>query len=104
MHRTRISACAGMTLWLAPLAAQAHGFGRLYNLPVPFWLYAWGAAAALLVSFVVVGFFVASPSPAEGGAGRDLGNTRLVQALRRFRLVAVLRALSVGALLLCIAT
>jgi hypothetical protein len=41
-----------------PLAppALAHGLGRPYNLPVPFWLYAWGAAAALLVSFVVAGY------------------------------------------------
>jgi hypothetical protein len=44
-----LGACAG---------ASAHSFGTIYNLPVPFWMYAYGAAGALLVSFVVVGFFV----------------------------------------------
>ena len=51
-----------------PGVAAAHGFGRLYNLPVPFWLYAWGATAALLVSFLLVLYFVARPvgaSPAH---------------------------------------
>jgi hypothetical protein len=38
--------------------ASAHSFGTIYNLPVPFWMYAYGAAAALIVSFVVVGYFV----------------------------------------------
>ena len=31
-----------------PSTAAAHSFGRMYNLPVPFWMYAYGAAAALL--------------------------------------------------------
>ncbi len=104
MPRNWALACAGATALLLPAAAHAHGFGRLYNLPVPFWLYAWGAAAALLVSFVVVGLFVASNAPAEGRATRDLADTRAVQAARRLRLVAILRVLSVAALLLCIAT
>jgi hypothetical protein len=54
----------GLTLPLAalsfPLRASAHGFGRLYNLPVPFWLYAWGASCALVLSFVVVAFFISA--------------------------------------------
>src|SRR5687767_6156312 len=103
MRKNWIPACAGMTV-LLPVAAHAHGFGRLYNLPVPFWLYAWGAAAALLVSFVIVGVFVAAPPPAEAAASRDLGNTRAVQVLRRLRFTAVLRALTVALLLLCLLT
>jgi hypothetical protein len=43
-----------------PAAAAAHGFGSLYNLPVPFWLYAWGAGGALLLSFLVIGYFTRS--------------------------------------------
>jgi hypothetical protein len=45
---------------LAPASAAAHGFGALYNLPVPFWLYAWGAGCALVLSFLVVGFFASA--------------------------------------------
>ena len=96
--------------WLAlltvtlPGAAHAHGFGRLYNLPVPFWLYAWGAAAALLVSFAVVGYFIASPAAAAPGRTRDLSQAPWVAALRRARLVPVLQGLSVLGLLLCVLT
>ncbi len=37
--------------------AQAHGFGQRYDLPVPLWLYLWGAAAAVAVSFLVMALF-----------------------------------------------
>ena len=29
---------------LAPTTAWAHSFGQLYNLPVPIWMYLWGAS------------------------------------------------------------
>lgn len=38
--------------------AMAHGFEERYDLPVPLWLYLYGSAAAVLLSFVVVGLFV----------------------------------------------
>lgn len=45
---------ACVALWpFLPLQVQAHSFGVVYNLPVPFWLYAWAAAAALLGSFLI---------------------------------------------------
>lgn len=40
-------------LALAPTLAQAHSFGRPYQLPMPYWMYIYGAMAALLLSFVV---------------------------------------------------
>jgi hypothetical protein len=42
----------------------AHGFGQRYDLPLPLSLYLFGAAAAVIVSFIVVGLFV------RGGASR----------------------------------
>lgn len=39
-------------------AAHAHGFGQRYDLPLPLSLYLVGAAAAIVVSFVIVGLFV----------------------------------------------
>jgi hypothetical protein len=44
-------------LGLAATAAEAHGFGRRYELPVPLWLYLGGAAAAVALSFAVVAGF-----------------------------------------------
>ena len=83
-----------------PLAASAHGFGRLYNLPVPFWLYAWAASAALLVSFLLALYFVRRPEGPEPEP-----TTRTIRSTGGWvRLKSVLQVLSVGLLVLCIAT
>lgn len=80
--------------------AGAHGFGRLYNLPVPFWLYAWAAGAALVLSFLLVAYFATQPPPAAQ-VKADLGHP-WPRGLRQVRLP--LQMLSVGLLLLCILT
>jgi hypothetical protein len=103
MHKNWIPAFAGMTA-LVPVLAHAHGFGRLYNLPVPFWLYAWGGAAVLLVSFAIVGIFATAPASGAPPASRDLNRAAWVGALRRVRLVSILRGVALAALLLSIAT
>lgn len=43
--------------------ALAHGFGERYDLPVPLWLYLWGAGAAVLLSFVVLAYFLRAAPP-----------------------------------------
>lgn len=86
----------------APATAQAHSFGKLYNLPVPFWMYVYGAAAALLLSFLIVGFFVSAGTEAKQTRERDL--PVLLNFLQRLRLLRVLKKLSVFALLLSILT
>ena len=85
-----------------PGVAAAHGFGRLYNLPVPFWLYAWGATAALLVSFLLVLYFVARPVGASAVTARDLTPRWHASGLRRA--LPLLKLFSALLLLLCIAT
>ena len=45
----------------APSVADAHSFGVVYSLPVPIWMYLYGAAATVIVSFLVVGFFIGAP-------------------------------------------
>lgn len=85
-----------------PATAQAHSFGKLYNLPVPFWMYVYGAAAALLLSFLVVGFFVSSGTEARQTRTRDLPLT--LKFLQRLRLIPAFKCLSVLMLLLCIFT
>lgn len=95
------AAVAGIALVL-PASAMAHGFGRLYNLPVPFWLYAWAASAALVLSFLLVAWFATRPAGAEQAASRDITHAAFGRVLRRAH--PVLRGLSVLLLLLCIAT
>ena len=56
----RLLALPAALLFLALTAspALAHGFGERYDLPVPLWLYITGAGAAVVLSFVVIGFFL----------------------------------------------
>jgi hypothetical protein len=46
--------------------AAAHGFGQRYDLPLPLSLYLFGAAAAVVVSFIIVGLFVRGGAPRAG--------------------------------------
>lgn len=79
-------------------AAHAHSFGRLYTLPVPFWLYLYAAVATLIVSFLLIGA-LASQQHAN-----QLPATRSAPWLSRAMQTALplLRGLSLGFLLLCI--
>lgn len=99
--RTRCFFGIGLLLGAVwPLAASAHGFGRLYNLPVPFWLYAWAASAALLVSFLLALYFVRRPEGPEPEP-----TTRTIRSTGGWvRLKPVVQVLSVGLLVLCMAT
>ncbi len=87
---------------LLPLPAIAHGFGRLYNLPVPLWLYGWGAAATLLVSFLVAALFISGSRVRGLGAEIDLSTGAAARVLRRLR--PWLQGAALALLLLCIAT
>jgi hypothetical protein len=55
---------------MTPGRLLAHGLGGRSDLPVPLWLAQYGAAAALLVSFTVLGVFWRTPR-LEGTAARD---------------------------------
>jgi hypothetical protein len=43
-----------VSLFALPGEALAHGFGVRSDLPVPFWLYAYGAAAAVVLTFLLL--------------------------------------------------
>jgi hypothetical protein len=89
----------------ASATASAHSFGTIYNLPVPFWMYAYGAAAALVVSFVIVGYFVNMKSADVGVRTYEPRASRgLLAAITGPRAVTLARALSVFLLLLTILT
>jgi hypothetical protein len=86
----RIGDCGSLSLLLLllPDRASAHAWGNSYVLPIPFEMYAYGAAAALVVSFALVGYFAnggvaLSPPPAKetvawaSAIGRSAGLTAL---------------------------
>jgi hypothetical protein len=64
------AAIAGPCAFVAP--AWAHGFGQRYDLPLPLSLYLFGTAAAVILSFVVVGLFARHSPGARGYPRIDL--------------------------------
>lgn len=88
-----------LTSW--PWAASAHGFGALYNLPVPLWLYNWSAAAALVLSFVVAAAVLSGHSQTPR-AGLDISHTRIARLY--LALLPWMQLLALAVLLLCLAT
>jgi hypothetical protein len=60
---------------VAPGEAFAHALGQSQDLPVPFWLYLFGAAAVVVISFVQIGLFV--------------GESHTLQSYPRFNLLTI---------------
>src|SRR6187200_575843 len=58
LPRARVTGLAALLTGLVlalPDAASAHGIGGATDLPIPGWLFAWGATAVLILSFVALG-------------------------------------------------
>ncbi|AXQ29417.1 hypothetical protein D0B54_12290 [Solimonas sp. K1W22B-7] len=100
--RRRFTSAAILAALFIPCAAQAHSFGRMYNLPVPLWMYLYGAAAALLLSFLVVGYFVTVSAATASRPPRDISDGIAARLFRR--MLPWLQGLSLLCLLLCLAT
>lgn len=75
--------------------ALAHGLGGRVDLPVPPWLFIYGAATAVIVSFVALGVLWKSPRLQEGIGGRRLSHALQTVLTGRAVELAV-RALSLG--------
>jgi hypothetical protein len=79
--------------------ASAHGFGPTYDIPIPLWLYLYGAAAAVVLAFVPLALF-SRKTPDADAAYRyprsDLFRVRLLRNILTSRLLlGGLRVLSV---------
>ena len=84
---------------MIPSLPLAHGIGGVRDLPVPLWLFYYGAGAALIVSFIALGALWKRPVLERLSVGRPLGPW-----VQRVVLSTVLRvilgAISVGLLVL----
>ena len=94
--------CAATVLLGASGAVSAHPFAPSYNLPVPFWLYAAGSGAALLLSFLAIAL-LARPRRIEPRP-RDVSAHPLARLLFGPTALALMKIASLLGLLLCIAT
>lgn len=92
MRRLRLAGGAGalglLAAAISPAAASAHGLVGKQDLPIPGWLFTWGAAAVLVVSFVGLAALWAAPR---------------LQDVRERRLATIPRAVEVLAGLLGLA-
>jgi len=77
--------------------ALAHGFGPTYDIPIPLWLYLYGAAAAVVLAFVPLALFSRKERDASYRYPRfDLFDIRFLRTLLTSRLLlGGLRLLSV---------
>ena len=85
--------------------ASAHGFGQRYDLPIPLSFYLVGAAAAVVVSFIIVGMFVrevprARPYPRldlmAAPLGRWIASPSLVLAVKLLALAGFIITIVAG--------
>jgi hypothetical protein len=103
-HRFPTTRRAGLAALLAgsvlalPDAASAHGIGGATDLPIPGWLFAWGATAVLIASFVALG--VLWPKPRLESMGRRSGFTlpRLLEPAAAFAGLALTALVVISAL------
>lgn len=97
------SLLCGWLFLVVPNIAAAHFFGSIYTLPIPFWMYAYGASGALVASFAIVAYFVSQPVADERLKSLDLTDSFIVKAIDRARLLTILQGVSVFSLILAIA-
>jgi hypothetical protein len=59
VHASRVAAAAlaFSLILVGARPALAHGFGPTYDIPIPLWLYLYGAAAAVVLSFLPLALF-----------------------------------------------
>ena len=100
MRPRRIAAALAFSFVLADARpAMAHGFGPTYDIPIPLWLYLYGAAAAVVLAFFPLALF-SRKTPDADAAYRyprfDLLSVRLSRTILTSRLLlGGLRLLSV---------
>jgi len=98
VHRVTVA----ILIFAMPLTAHAHGFAQRYDLPVPLTLYVMGAAMAVVLSFVVIAFFVRGRRPVEDYPRFNLLATPVGRMLAHSWLLAFCRLVSVALLVLIV--
>ena len=71
---------------MSPPLLLAHAFGGRADLPLPAWMFGYGAAAAVVMSFAALGLFWQSPRLEDGTRERSIADT----AAPPLRVVAIL--------------
>src|SRR5262249_2184670 len=89
-------------LCVLAIPAGAHGFGQRYDLPLPLSLYLFGTAAAVSLSFVVVGLFARHTPGARGYPQINLLAYRPGRWLSHPVVLALLKIIAAGVFVLTV--
>ncbi|HEY7242285.1 MAG TPA: hypothetical protein VH678_00185 [Xanthobacteraceae bacterium] len=98
----RALAAVAASAWLAA-PAGAHGFGQRYDLPLPLSFYLFGAAAAVVITFVIVGLLVRDTKGSHDQARIDLLASPLGRLIANGTVLAGLKAAALLIFLVAIA-
>lgn len=98
-----VGGAAGLTSGLGWEPAWGHAFGERYDLPLPFELYLVGAAAAVAVTFLIIGTFVRNGSWARSYPRLNLLDYRLGRLVAHPAVVCGVQLVSVLLFLLIVA-
>lgn len=81
---------------------SAHAFGVQYTLPIPIWLYLYGGAAAIILSFLIIGVFVTQKSSSIKPRIKNLSTLGFFKTLTSQGVTKTLKGISVFLFLLTI--
>src|SRR5215831_18706353 len=102
-RRATVPAGAAVYVLLTALPARAHGFGQRYELPLPLPLYLFGAAAAVVVSFLVFALFMRRTPEQRSYPSVELREYRLGRVIASRAARFALQLISAGLLVLIVA-
>jgi hypothetical protein len=104
IRRVAVAALAFSLTLSGARPALAHGFGPTYDIPIPLWLYLYGAAAAVVLSFLPLALFSRKERASPYEYPRfDLFRVRLLRTFLTSRLLTSgLRLLSVALFLVVV--
>jgi hypothetical protein len=87
---------AACVLACLPIIASAHAFGQQYTLPLPLWLYIYGGGITIIVSFLLIGYFISDPNPEFFSKSKTIGNFRAAKLWKLVGLVLFLVTIIAG--------
>lgn len=87
---------------LAPSPVFAHAFGQSYSLPIPTWIFLYGSAAVVIVSFLLVSYFINPTNSSFNSKLIDISNSGLIKSLTSLFVVNALKVLSLVVFLILI--
>lgn len=80
--------------FISPSSVSAHAFGQIYTLPLPVWLYLYGGGAVVIISFLVIGWFMNKSKGNLTYSVLDLSKYKVFNFVKSKRLKYILQASS----------